>query len=110
MKFSLLDFFSWEFSTSSSIFETVDSPNAFVTFTRIMPERFTEPLIISLPSFTFLGIDSPVSAEVSTVEAPDTTTPSRGTFSPGFITITLPHSTSSGSTFSSSPISFSILA
>ena len=65
--------------------------------------------MISSPALTFLGTDSPVKAAVSTNDSPSTTTPSRGTFSPGLITIILPTSTSSGSTCSN-PFSVAIFA
>ena len=58
---------------------------------------------------TLRGRLSPVSALVFRLEEPSTTTPSSGTFSPGWTTMMLPTSTSSGSTCSSSP-STSILA
>ena len=103
MKFSLVDFFSLAFSTRSRIFETVDSPLSRVTFTRRRPVWLTQPLMISSPSRTSRGRDSPVRAAVFRVEAPSTTVPSIGTFSPGWTTITVPMDTSSGSTCSSFP-------
>ena len=92
------------FSTKSSIFETVDSPNSLVTsivnsaFLFINPDNADSPTPISLRT------DSPVSADVSTIEKPSTTTPSKGIFSPGFTTIISPILTSSGeTTFISDP-------
>ena len=91
------------FSTSSRILDAVDSSNSFVVSTRSRPLIFTEPLMISSPGFTSLGRLSPVSALVLSDELPSVTTPSIGTFSPGLISMMLPTSTSSGSTFSTSP-------
>lgn len=70
-----------ELSTSSSIFDTVDSPKGFVVRTRISPLRFMQPLMISSPSAMSRGRLSPVRALVFTVELPEMTTPSIGTFS-----------------------------
>ena len=66
MKFSTCAFLLLAFSTSSRIFATVESSNSFVVRTLRSPLPFTQPLIISEPSVTSRGIDSPVSAEVST--------------------------------------------
>ena len=64
-----------------------------------------KPESTSSSTFTLLSTDSPVSADVSTIEEPSITIPSRGTLSPGLTTIMSPISTSSGSTTS---ISFPI--
>ena len=109
IKFSLLDFFILEFSTRSRILETVESPNSLVVLILSTPLRLMQPLMTSSPTLTDLGTLSPVSALVLRVESPRATTPSIGTFSPGLTTISVPISTSSGSTFSSLP-STSILA
>ncbi len=98
-----------EFSTRSRIFDTVDSPKAFVVRMCKTPDMFTQPLITSSPSAASLGRLSPVSALVFSVEAPSTITPSMGTFSPGCTVMIVPGSTSSGSTCTSTP-SCSILA
>ena len=87
---SVFAFFPLAFSTSSSIFETVDSPNAFVTFIVSTPFTLIEPLIICSFIVTSLGKLSPVSEDVSTLPAPSVIIPSRGTFSPGFTTIISP--------------------
>ena len=105
MKSSLRDLFLDEFSTSSSIFATVDSPKALVTVTFISPVRLMQPDMTFSPTPAVLGIDSPVSAAVSTVVEPSATMPSRGIFSPGFTTITSPGFTSFGSTLRISPFS-----
>ena len=97
IKFSDFDFFILEFSTKSSIFETVESPNSLVVLTLIIPERLIEPLIISSPAAASRGTLSPVKALVLRVVEPYVITPSMGTFSPGFIIISVPISTSSGS-------------
>ena len=91
------------FSTSSNILATVESSNSFVVLTRRIPFPLIQPLITSAPTPTLLGTDSPVKAEVSRKDSPSTTIPSSGIFSPGFMTIILSTSTSSGSTSSISP-------
>ena len=98
MKFSERDFFELEFSTSSRIFETVDSPNSFVVLILISPVILMLPLCTSLPVSASTGRLSPVSAVVLSVVCPSTITPSIGIFSPGFTMMLLPVSTSSGST------------
>ena len=105
MKSSDLDFLELAFSTRSSIFETVEAPNSFVVLTFKTPLMFIEPEMIPSPALMLLGRLSPVRALVSREEEPSTTTPSRGTFSPGWTTIMEPISTSSGSTFTSFPSS-----
>ena len=109
IKFSERDFFILEFSTRSSILDTVESPNSLSVLILRSPVRLTQPLITSSPSLALLGTLSPVRALVLSVELPSTTMPSIGIFSPGLTTITLPTSTSSGSTCSNFP-STSILA
>ena len=103
IKFSERDFFILEFSTRSNILDTVDSPNSLVVSIFKRPVRLTQPLIISSLTFTLLGRLSPVSALVLSVDSPLTTMPSIGIFSPGFTTIIVPISTSSGSTCSNPP-------
>ena len=89
-----------EFSTSSSIFETVESPNSLVVFILTVPVRLIHPLITSSPETASTGMLSPVSALVLSDVIPSIIVPSIGTFSPGFTTITEPIITSSGSTCS----------
>jgi len=48
------------------------------------PEVLMDPAITSDPTFTSTGSDSPVSKELSTLDAPSTTIPSVGIRSPGF--------------------------
>ena len=103
MKSSERDLRELEFSTSSRILETVDAPNSFVVRTFRTPVMLMQPLIISSPVFASRGRLSPVRALVLSVDAPSMITPSSGTFSPGWTTITEPTATSSGSTFSSFP-------
>ena len=98
MKLSLLDLFSEAFSTSSRIFEAVDSVKGLVTLARRTPLRLTHPERILSPTPIPLGTLSPVSATVSRLEAPSSTTPSRGTFSPGLITMVSPTAISAGLT------------
>ena len=99
-----------EFSTRSRILETVDSPNSLVVLTLSRPLMLTQPLMTSSPDRTSRGRLSPVRAAVLRVEAPSTITPSIGTRSPGWTTMMVPISTSSGSTCSSLPSSPSMLA
>ena len=96
------------FCTISSIFETVDSENSFVTLTVISPVLFTYPLSISSPIFFSEGMDSPVNADVSKVELPSVIIPSKGTFSPGFTTIKSFIRISSGDTFSITSLFFKL--
>ena len=98
MNVSLLDFFSAAFSTRSIILDAVLSLKFFVVRTFIAPDRFTHPEITSSPAPASLGTLSPVSATVFSDVAPSIICPSRGTFSPGRITITSPTLTSSGLT------------
>ena len=58
---------------------------------------------ISSPVLTSLGTDSPVNAEVSKKLVPSITVPSKGTLSPGLITIISSKFTSSGETLNSLP-------
>ena len=98
MKFSTFAFLELAFSTSSRILATVESSNSLVVRTFRVPLPLTQPLMISSPTTAFLGTDSPVRAAVSMRDSPSTTTPSRGILSPGFTTMMVPTSTSSGST------------
>ena len=109
MKASLRLFLELAFSTRSSILLTVLSPNSLVVRMRSTPVMLIQPLIISSPALASRGRLSPVSAAVFRVLSPSVITPSMGTFSPGCTTMTVPTSTSSGSTFSSLP-STSMLA
>ena len=103
MKSSERDLRELEFSTSSRILDTVDSPNSFVVRIFKTPVMLMQPLMISSPTFTSRGRLSPVRALVFRLEMPSSTTPSIGTFSPGCTTMVVPISTSSGSTFSRWP-------
>ena len=96
INFSVCAFFSVAFSTKSNILLTVDSPNSFVTSTSIRPFVLIEPLNISFSTEILRGMDSPVNADVSIKASPFITLPSKGTFSPGFITIISPIFTSFG--------------
>ena len=91
------------FSTRSRILDTVDSPNSLVVRIVSTPLMLMQPLTTSSPAQTSRGMLSPVSAAVSSVDVPSTTTPSIGTFSPGRTMMCVPISTSSGSTCSSLP-------
>ena len=83
--------------------DTVDSPNGLLTRTVSSPVMLTQPETTSSPSATERGNDSPVSAAVSSSEEPETTTPSKGTRSPGLTTISSPTETSLGSTCTNEP-------
>ena len=61
----------------------VASPVA-VTRMNIRPFKFTVPAYNLSPAALSTGSDSPVSMDSSTVESPYATTPSTGTWSPGF--------------------------
>ena len=100
MKASLFDLFSSALSTKAIILETVLSPKFFVVRTRMTPVKLIHPETTSSPSFKSRGTLSPVSAKVFKAELPSTTTPSKGTFSPGRTTMTSPTFTSSGETVS----------
>ena len=82
IKFSDFDFLELEFSTSSRILDTVDSPNSFVVRIFNKPVMLIQPLITSSPTFAFLGRLSPVNALVFNVEVPSVITPSMGTSLP----------------------------
>ena len=110
MKFSDLDLREAAFSTRSRIFEAVDSSNSAVVRTLSTPDRLMLPESTVSSTDTSMGLLSPVRALVFSAVEPSTITPSMGTFSPGSITMMEPVSTSSGSTRSSSPSSFSMLA
>ena len=103
MKASLFDLFLSALSTREIILDTVLSPKLLVVRTRTTPERLMQPDMIVSPSFKSRGILSPVRAMVFKAELPSTTIPSRGTFSPGRITIVSPILTSSGETDSTFP-------
>ena len=110
MKFSDFDLREAAFSTRSRIFEAVDSSNSVVVRMRSTPVMLMEPLSTTSSGPTSRGLLSPVRALVFSALLPSTITPSSGIFSPGFTTMMLPTSTSSGSTVSVSPSSFSRLA
>ena len=83
----MFDFLLLAFSTISNIFEAVDSEKSLVTCTVNKAFLFINPDNKLSPFLTVLSTDSPVNAEVSIIELPSITTPSRGTFSPGFTII-----------------------
>ena len=58
------------------------------------PKRFTVPPRTVSPAETSTGTDSPVMADASTEDDPETTVPSTGTCSPGRILTTVPFLTS----------------
>ena len=103
MKASERDLLSLAFSTRSSTLEAVDSPNDLVTRARTTPETLTQPESSSSPTPAGRGMDSPVSAMVSRLVSPSSTTPSSGTRSPGLTTMVSPTRTSAGLTTFSAP-------
>ncbi len=109
MNLSAGAFLATESSTSSRTFPTVESSYSLDTFTLRTAEMLTVPETTSSPTETSLGTDSPVRALVSSEDSPDTTIPSRGTFSPGWISMMSSTATSSGST-SSTPSSLTTRA
>ena len=109
MNFSVLAFLEPACSTSSRIFDTVDSSNLLETSILMTPFVFMQPLKALSPFESSAGTASPVKAEVSTTALPSQTTPSKGIFSPVFTTIISPIATFSGETFSILP-SFSRFA
>ncbi|OIQ71295.1 hypothetical protein GALL_470900 [mine drainage metagenome] len=60
--------------------------------------------ITASPGFFPTGIDSPVSIDSSTCEAPSSTSPSTGILSPGRMSTTSPGSTSEVATVNSAPL------
>ena len=98
MKVSLFDLWSLAFSINDKIFDTVLSPKLLVVRTVITPEMLTHPEKTSSPTPTSRGTLSPVKATVFREVAPSVTTPSRGIFSPGRMTMLSPTDTSSGLT------------
>ena len=100
MKFSELDFFSVAFSMRSIILLAVESLNSFVVFIFIRFSLLISPLDTLSPTVTYLGMLSPVNADVFSIVAPSIISPSNGIFSNGFTTMVSPILTSEGSTFS----------
>ena len=90
MKSSDFDLREEAFSTRSRILDTVLSPNSLVVRSFSTPVMLMQPEMISSPSPTSRGRDSPVRAAVFRAELPSVTTPSMGTFSPGWTTMTVP--------------------
>ena len=103
MNRSVFDFFSAAVSTSSRIFDTVESSNAFVAFTVSDPSPFMQPDTTVSPGPAARGTDSPVSAAVEMRLSPVRTSASTGILSPGRMSRTSPTDTSSGSTVSTVP-------
>ena len=103
MNLSAGAFLATESSTSSRTLATVESSYSLETSTLRTAEMLIVPETISSPAAMSLGTDSPVRALVSRVDSPETTFPSRGTFSPGRISMMSPTATSSGSTVSVEP-------
>ena len=81
----------------------MDSLKFLVTLIFKTPLVLIKPAKISSPSKTSLGTDSPVRADVSTKLFPFIIIPSKGTLSPGLITIISSKFTSSGETLNSLP-------
>ena len=90
MNFSVFDFLSRFFSTSSRILDAADCEKSLVTRILSTPFILINPDRSSTPSSALLGTDSPVSAEVSISEMPSMTVPSSGILSPGLIMMISP--------------------
>jgi len=63
-------------------FAREESPPTFCTFSLRVEFRFNDPLDRFSPSYTSIGLDSPVICETSTYELPRITMQSAGTLSP----------------------------
>jgi len=63
-------------------FAREESPPTFCTLSLRVELRFKDPLDRFSPSFTSIGLDSPVICETSTYELPRVTMQSAGTLSP----------------------------
>ena len=87
---------------------TVLSLYSFSTLTSSAPLKFTKPESTLLPACTAKGFDSPVRAAVSSVEEPETTSPSRAIRSPALTSMISPARTSSAFTTSLFPSRFTV--
>ena len=97
-------FLSCDFSSISSMRDTVESLYSFSAFTVTVPSRLTEPASTLSPTPLVTGIVSPVNDFISNCDVPFVITPSISSFSPGRIIIKSPIFTSSGEiAFSFSP-------
>ncbi len=97
---------SWASSTIWTICWRVVFIPTLVTSTFRAPSLFTVPPMTWSPTRLETGMLSPVTMLSSTEEAPSTTSPSRGTFSPGLTMRTskgMTVSTGTSSSFPSSP-------
>jgi len=63
-------FFEFTDSIRLTSFAREESPPTFCTLSLRVELRFKEPLDIFSPSFTSIGLDSPVICETSTYELP----------------------------------------
>ncbi len=90
-------------STSLMIWASAVSAPTLVARKRSKPVRFSVPPITAAPACFSTGIDSPVSMDSSTLEAPSITSPSAGIFSPGFTITVSPAMTDSAGTSISCP-------
>ncbi len=73
----------WASSTMRAIWASVVSAPTRVARTTRRPPALTVAPVTASPPLTSTGIDSPVSIEASTADAPSWTTPSVAIFSPG---------------------------
>ena len=75
-------FFAFTDSIRFTNFAREDSPPTFCTLSLRVELRFKDPLDRFSPSFTSIGLDSPVICETSTYELPWVTMQSAGILSP----------------------------
>ena len=80
----------WASSTSRTICASVVSRPTRVARSRSAPVEFSVPPVTSSPADLSTGIDSPVSIDSSTAEAPASTSPSAAMVSPGRTSTTSP--------------------
>jgi len=104
-RFWVLDLLCWACSTSVITCERKESSPNLLTSMVSEPSPFTDPPITSSPAPLDTGFDSPVSRDSLTLLVPSTTSPSAGTFSPGFTTSRSPTSSASSGTSSIEPSS-----
>ena len=90
-------------STRCSMRDTADSPAGRNTRRRTTLPVAIIPADTSLPVAIARGSDSPVRADVSNAASAVSSSPSRGTRSPGFTSIVSPTATSSGAHVTTSP-------
>ncbi|GBE58419.1 hypothetical protein BMS3Abin01_01356 [bacterium BMS3Abin01] len=99
----VLDLLSCASRTSSITWARKESLPSFRTSMVNEPSPLTDPPITSSPGPLETGLDSPVSMASFTEVRPSVTTPSTGTFSPGFTSTRSPTDSSATGTSSVAP-------